>query len=140
MLLDTLSDASSVNKTYLSNIHFAVPDDIQSYLTLNRSSKNKQIVAMKKILQHYSHFDMQPLFEWEFKALPLIIGWFEKAAAHTTDFDEKISKMKLACIYDFVREFPMLSIAPVTGQGAEDFSAKMQVQGKYQQSSCCTIL
>ena len=141
-----LCDTSSVNNTYLSNhtlenlgasellinLHtlltsnpdtLPMPADVHSRLALNRSGKSKGQVAMIKILQHHSHFDMQPFFAWEFKVLPLIINWFTKAKACTTEFDEQISKMKLSCMYDFVREFPMLYIEPVTRKEIEECSA-----------------
>ena len=125
-----LCDTSNVNNTYLSNHTLGtlymsgnVSADVQSYLTLNASSRDKGRIAMTKILQHHSHFDMQPFFEWEFKVLPLIINWLEKADHCTTEFDEQISKMKLSCMYDFVREFPMLYIEPVTRKEIEECSA-----------------
>ena len=46
--------------------------------------------------------------------MPIIIKWFENAAFTTTGYDEKINKMKLSVIYDFVKEFPMLYIEPMT--------------------------
>ena len=125
-----LCDTSSVNKTYLSNHTLSdlgtphlVPAGTLFYLFLNRSSENKGQIAMSKILRHHSHFSVQPFFEWEFKVLPLVVDWLEKAAACTNGFDEKISKMKLSCIYDFVREFPMLYIEPVTRKEIEECSA-----------------
>ena len=70
---------------------------------------------MIKILQHHSHFDMQPFFEWEFKFLPIMINWFTKATTRLdTSFVEKINKMKLSVTYDFIKEFPMLYIESVT--------------------------
>ena len=132
-----LCDTSSVNNTYLSNhtlwslyMSGNVSADVQSYLTLNASSRDKGRIAMTKILQHHSHFDIQPFFEWEFKVLPLVIDWFAKAAACTTEFDEQISKMKLSCMYDFVREFPMLYVEPVTGKEIGKYTAmEMQLVG-----------
>ena len=125
-----LCDTSSVNNTYLSNhtlwslyMSGNVSADVQSYLTLNASSRDKGRIAMTKILQHHSHFDMQPFFEWEFKVLPLIINWLENADACTNEFDEQIKRTKLSCMYDFVREFPMLYIGPVTRKEIEEFSA-----------------
>ena len=137
-----LCDTSSLNNTYLSN-HTLVsmtlrncPGHIQSYLGLNRSREDKGQIAMTKILQQHSCFSMQPFFEWEFKVLPLVIDWFEKAAACTTTFDEKIKRTKLSCIYDFVREFPMLYIEPVTRKEIEEFSVleKQLQRGQSQQA------
>jgi len=83
-----LCDTCSANNTYHSNhtlrIINGVPStgarsvyDIKANLELNRYI-DKQRVAMIKILQHHTNFDMQPFFEWEFKVLPIMIGWFTK--------------------------------------------------------------
>ena len=136
-----LCDTSSVNNMYLSNHTLGnlgmrdVSADVRSYLDLNRSSENKRKIAMTKILCHNSHINMQPFFEWELKVLPLIVTWLEKATACTTEFDEQIRKMKLSCIYDFVREFPMLYIEPVTRKEIEEFSVlEIRLQRKSQQA------
>ena len=54
--------------------------------------------------------------------MPIFIGWLEKADHCTTGFDKKISKIKLSCMYDFVREFPMLYVEPVTRKEIEECS------------------
>ena len=125
-----LCDTANVNKTYLSNhtlgtliISEEIPSDIQLNLDLNTSSEDKGQIARRKILRHHSHFNVQPFFEWEFKVLPLIIKWFEKADACTPTFGEQIKDMKLSCMYEFIREFPMLYIEPVTRKEIEEFSA-----------------
>ena len=152
-----LCDTSSVNNTYCSNhtlldlglsgcFGWVVPADVRSYLDLNGSSEDKGQVAMTKILQHHSHFKVQAFFQWEFKVLPLIINWLENAADCTTEFDEQISKMKLSCMYDFVREFPMLYIEPVTRKEIEKCSAmEMKMEGdplqeaRFEQVQKCKI-
>ena len=99
-----LCNTSSINKTYLSNHtledlgrdHWGIPDDVRSYLVLNRDSEDKGHVAVTKILQHHSHFNVQPFFEWEFKVLPLMISWLEKANACTSNFEEKINRMMIS--------------------------------------------
>jgi len=143
-----LCDTSSVNNTYLSNhtlldltseqsflqgpIH-NLPPAVHSYLALNRSTRDREKVAMAKILLNHSHFNVQPFFEWELKVLPLMIGWFTRAVTFSFTFTigeiaysmcpEKIKKMKLSVIYDFIKEFPMLYIEPVTRQEIEDCTA-----------------
>mmetsp|Transcript_26470 Transcript_26470/g.48708 ORF Transcript_26470/g.48708 Transcript_26470/m.48708 type:complete len:486 (+) Transcript_26470:181-1638(+) len=112
-----LCNTSSVNKTFLSNHTLqdmggrdaTVPPDVSSYLDLNTGTDKKQ-VAIIKILQNHHHFNMQPLFEWDFKALPLVIGWFERAAACPTDFNANIGNRKLSSIYQFIRGIPPLYI------------------------------
>ena len=125
-----LCDTSSVNNTYSSNHTISsigyfgtsnIPRYILQYLEVNGSSRTKQQVVMEKILHSYSHFDMEPFFEWEFKVLPLMIDWFAKAAACTVD--KKIKKMRLSVMYDFIKEFPMLYIEPVTRKEIEFYTS-----------------
>lgn len=118
-----LCDTSSINNTFLSNhiLHHIrcsrisnddamVPDDMRSYLDLNGGADKKK-VAIIKILQNHRHFDMQPLFEWDFKALPLVIDWFERAAACPTDSNNaNIGNRKLSSIYQFIRGMPTLYV------------------------------
>ena len=136
-----LCDTSTVNNTYLSNHTLALLTldltyndgllyDICENLRLNRENEDKGRVAMNKILQDHSHFNVHPFYEWEFKVFPHIINWFAKAKACATEFDEQIKKMKLSCLYDFVNEFPMLYIEPVTRQEIEDCSdMELQLKG-----------
>ena len=82
-----LCDTSSINKTFLSNHTLESLDavtwprtaDVRSMLALNSSTEDKKNAAIKKILKHHRHFDMQPLFEWDLKVLPLAFNWFERA-------------------------------------------------------------
>ena len=69
-----LCDTSTVNNTFLSNHtigFFGHPrpnnlsPDLESSLALNQSSDDKKQVAIKKILKHHRHLDMQPFFEWD---------------------------------------------------------------------------
>lgn len=138
---NVLCDTSSVNKTFLSNHTLQrigryrstnlrwLPQVVKSYLELNGSSEDKKKIAMKKILQHHSDFNMKPLFEWEFKALPLVIGWCERASACTTAFESKIGRVKLSSIYQFVREMPVMYVEARTRQELEAIRAmKMRLQ------------
>ena len=102
---------------------------INAFLVFNRI-EDKHWVAMQKILNAHSHFDMQPFFEWEFKVMPIMIEWFTKASSYTAEYDEKINKMKLSVMYDFIREFPMLCIDPVTRKEiAECTALEEELQG-----------
>ena len=142
-----LCDTSSINNTYLSNHTLEglgeythrvgdVPTDLVLLLNLNRNNQDKGKAAMTKILQHHSHFNMQPFFEWELKVLPLMISWLEKARTRTSNLGEKIKRTKLSIAYDFVREFPMLYIEPVTRKEIEDCSAmEKQLQGDQSQQA-----
>jgi len=119
-----LCDTSSVNNTYLSNHTLCnlgndvgVPPNTDLSLRLNGSEHEGQAVVVK-ILQQYHQIKVQPFFEWEFKVLPLLVGWFTKASKRATagppdaftcaTFEDSIKRMKINAIYDFVRELPML--------------------------------
>ena len=117
-----LCDTSSINSTFLSNhklecirvLPNADANPITPLLLLNKN-KNKKEVAMIKILQNHNEFDMLPFFEWEFKVLPLMINWFEKASAITnmpSGFLPNIGPRKLSSIYQFVRGMPLLCRDP----------------------------
>ena len=132
-----LCDTSSVNKTFMSN-HTLTSfgsrsltnvTDSQSLLALNRIV-DKQHVAITKILQNHSHFDMQPFFEWDFKVLPIMVEWFTKASTFCTiEYEEKIKKMRLSAVYDFIREFPMLYVEARTREEIKKHtSLEMQIQ------------
>ena len=129
-----LCDTSSVNATFLSNHTL---QDIHSYanqnadefnasslLLLNRR-KNKKEIAIIKILQHHVDFDMMPFFEWEFKVLPLMINWFDRASTITMpdDFEPNIGPRKLSSIYRFVRDMPVLYVETRLRKELEDIKA-----------------
>ena len=68
----------------------------------------------------------------------LVIAWLEKANACATTFEDKIQRVKLSITYDFVREFPMLFIDPVTRQEIEKYTAlEKKLQGN--QSKIATL-
>ena len=107
-----LCDTTSVNRTYLSNhtlekIYPTGDFHVNKYLALNKR-EDKQQVAMSKVLQRHSHFDMEPFFEWEFKVLPLMIQWFTNAVRRVTTYEQKISRLRLSATFDLIKEFPML--------------------------------
>ena len=131
-----LCDTSSVNKTYSSNhtLQYVGDDrgdfDVRYLLVLNKREDKRQ-VAITKILHVHSHFDMKPFFEWELKVLPLMIQWFTKASTCTSECDEKINRMRLSATYDFIREFPMLYIEPITRKEIAEYTAmEEQLHGK----------
>ena len=124
-----LCDKSNIKNTYLSNhTVYLTPEEsfleepIWFYSLLNRGTDDKRRVAIAKIVTHHSHFNVQPLFEWELKVLPLMVEFFKKAFTFSFSYfgetkiikRKKIKKMRLSVIYDFIKEFPMLYIEPVT--------------------------
>ena len=132
-----LCDTSSINNTYMSNHTLSrleknyeatktngIPECVRHRLSLNGRHEDKRRIAMQKILYYHSDFDMQPFFEWEFKALPIAIDWFTKAAAQTTGFEEKINRTKLSAIYQFVRDMPVLYVEAHLRKDLEDIKAK----------------
>jgi len=123
-----LCDTSSINATYLSNHNIItlgwenrsqVSGLVAQSLMLNRKGVEKLVkgkyyvsaedIAVVKILEHHQHFDMQPFFQWEFKFLPIVIGWLEKsliAQGKMNYSDANIDRRKLSSIYQFVRAMP----------------------------------
>jgi hypothetical protein len=128
---NTLCDTSSVNKTHLSNhtleeIDRALtifrfedprPQDVVSALELNQCA-DKQKVAVKKILKHHRHFNIQPFVQWDFKVLPLLIRWLERAAPFSAEFDMNgtIEMRKLTVVYEFIQALPELFVVNYTLQ------------------------
>mmetsp|Transcript_24672 Transcript_24672/g.51631 ORF Transcript_24672/g.51631 Transcript_24672/m.51631 type:complete len:456 (-) Transcript_24672:235-1602(-) len=120
-----LCDTSSVKATYLSNHTLSslsypvdrhrhrMPSDLVSSLDLNRD-RRKTHAAIVKILKHHVHFDMHPLFEWDFKLLPLFMKWMEAARDCPTDFDKDIRRRKLSALYQFIRAMPMMYVEACT--------------------------
>ena len=132
----SLCNAPSINDIYLSNHKLEklhtwrdIGAKLDSLLALNKSTKNKRHVAIKKILLHYPHdFDMEPLFdlsldeddsERDLRALPYAVSWFETATEaiigdeRPYPRDEKLSANDLECkkisaIYQFVTAMPMI--------------------------------
>ena len=142
-----LCDTSSVNKTYLSNhtlTHVSLKGntlyterEAVEYMKLNRENKkNKSRTARIKILDNHSHFDMHPFFQWDIKALPIIINWFSKAAVCTIGYGKKIRVNKLSSIYDFVKEFPSEFIEPLTRREIAQYTAlEQQLMGDIAQQA-----
>ena len=134
----SLCNTSSINNIYLSNHTFEklyTEQDkgakLKALLALNKSTRNKRHVAIKKILLHYPHnIDMEPLFDLtleeeddrqDLKALPYVVSWFETAKeaighGHQVDYlGRKVyasttENRKLSAIYQFVTAMPMLFI------------------------------
>ena len=132
-----LADTTSINNTYMSNHTLSrleknydatktkgIPECVRHRLSLNGRHEDKRRIAMEKILYYHSDFDMQPFFEWEFKALPIAIDWFTKAAAQTTGFEEKIKRSELSAIYQFIRNMPVLYVESRLRKDLEDIKAK----------------
>jgi len=123
-----LCNTSSINATYLSNHTLigigaevgsagigidsvAEASNFRSYLRMNTGADKNQ-VAIKKILRHHSHIDMESFFEWDLKVLPAAIVWFDRARACTENDEAEmnVDLMKLSAIYQFTRAMPMVFV------------------------------
>ena len=75
---------------------------------------------MIKVLHHHQKFDMQPLLEWDLKALPYVIQKFDTAIWCVEESDpsggialpnvDGIKSRKLDTIYQFIGGMPMMYI------------------------------
>jgi len=130
-----LCDESSDNSTFLSNhtlndIDFSkknISQDLRplirtlrlrSVLALNVVEDKKQVAIIKTYRRNFRNLDMLPFFEWEFKILPLMIDWLEKAfiacnnealggeysASEMARHEARHRSVQLSCIYQFVRD------------------------------------
>ena len=135
--MKVLCDASSINATFLSNHSLenlggapslggsSIPRDVRSLLRLNKSSENKRRVAIKKILKHHQHFDMQPFFEWDLKVLPIAVTWFERARSIGNNDEAGIDKRKLDAIYQFILAMPMVYVEGWTRRELDEISSSI---------------
>ena len=130
---NVLCDTTSVNATFLSNHTLRhvgnVEEDasrvILPLLDLNERDDKKEVATIK-ILQNHDDFDMLPFFEWEFKVLPLVVNWLERASSYEMpdDFEPNIERRKLSTIYQFVRGMPLLYVDTRLRKELEDIKAK----------------
>ena len=135
-----LCDTSSINSTFLSNHTLRYVTQLISRAPLKplldlNMRKNKKEVAIIKILLHHNNFDMMPFFEWEFKVLPLMIDWFERASAidmncMPRDYEPNIGPRKLSSIYQFVRGMPLLYVETRLRQELKEIKAAQKQSEK----------
>ena len=69
---------------------------------------------------------MLPFFEWEFKYLPLVLNWLERASEceMPRGFEPNIEPRKLSTINQFVRGLPLLYVESRLRKELEDIQAK----------------
>ena len=84
---------------------------------------------MIKILQCHNDFDMLPFFEWEFKVLPLVLSWFERASVleMPDNFEPNIERRKLSTIFQFVRGMPVLYVETRLRKELEDLKEEQRM-------------
>jgi len=125
-----LCNPTSINATHSSN-HTLIDLKIQGNMLLLHSKlqmnkcENKSHVAMIKILIYHPNIDMEALFEWgsgderSLKALPYVVGWFERAE-EAVDIQEG---KRLSAIYQFALAMPLMFI-PASHTKADDKKRK----------------
>ena len=122
-----LCDTSSINNTYLSNhtlTHVGAmmngmngtPRDIVDLLKMNEGAQHSdfrcQRLVRVKILMSHPDLDMEPLFAYKLKFLPLITNWFRQNIQLCGDGVGSVPKMQsreLSAVYKFVRGMPLLA-------------------------------
>jgi len=121
-----LCDTSSINNTYSSNhtmkeVFLFVGSEKPAFhkiLKLNKGT-NKSHVAIKKILKYHPNIDMEPLYdwgsegEWSLKALPYVVGWFDRAREAVANDDGEsyeIETRALSAIYQFAKDVPLMFV------------------------------
>ena len=138
-----LCNSTNVNATCLSNhtlhtlqsVGTSTDNFTSSLLELNRRDDKKE-VAMIKMLQRHEDFDMLPFFEWEFKVLPLVVNWLERASGYQMPrgFEPNIEGRKLSTIYQFVRGLPLLYVETRLRKELEDIkSEESQMEEKLEE-------
>ena len=119
-----LCNTSNINDTYDSNHTLESTglrhstDRLEYLLDLNKDT-NKSRVVIKKILKYHPNIDMEPLFDWDadedeqnLKALPHVVGWFDRAKEAVADDDENynVEEKKLTAIMQFAKAMPLLFV------------------------------
>ena len=135
-----LCNSTNVNATFLSNhtlqsVGTSTDNFTSSLLELYRRDDKKE-VAMIKMLQCHEDFDMLPFFEWEFKVLPLVVNWLERASGYQMPrgFEPNIEERKLSTIYQFVRGMPVLYVETRLRKELEDIKAEeSQLEEKFEE-------
>ena len=61
-----------------------------------------------------------------------MIHWFATAETGRTVFKEKMDKMRLSSIYDFIKEFPMLYVEPMTRHEIAEYTVLEELLIGYQ--------
>mmetsp|Transcript_38504 Transcript_38504/g.80681 ORF Transcript_38504/g.80681 Transcript_38504/m.80681 type:complete len:398 (-) Transcript_38504:474-1667(-) len=111
-----LCDASSLNKTHLSNHvlqdfgNVPLPANLSILLRLNSNNDKKQ-VAIQKILLRNAYFNMEPFHrEWGMKMLPVAVSWFDRARCSARRIKQNFDAKKLSAIYQFAKTLPMMLV------------------------------
>ena len=130
-----LCDTSSINNTYLSNhnlTHIGAPsnyvDDTPTHVTdllemnaaaLSSNRRNREIAFMHslkrcKIFMSHPDLDMEPMFVYKLKCLPLVVEWFRRSiqlcgneVGRWKESFSELQSRELSAVYKFVRGMPL---------------------------------
>eukprot|EP00984_Skeletonema_dohrnii_P001042 scaffold328_cov95-Skeletonema_dohrnii-CCMP3373.AAC.7 len=119
-----LCDTASVNNTYLSNHTL---ERIGGYFHPNTPSDINCATATCKILDSHPDIDVEPLFQWKLKCLPLVVSWFENARSYLGNVNESTEVFQcrqLSALYKFVRGMPQLAVDGYRGKNTTDIQPK----------------
>ncbi|KAK1734350.1 leucine-rich repeat protein [Skeletonema marinoi] len=148
-----LCDTSCINNTYLSNHTlvafggytttgggggygtYVTPSDIVGYLWLNKWGKR---AAMSKILDSHPDIDVEPLFQWKLKCLPLVVKWLENAKPYLFRVNanvptEEFQYRQLSAVFKFVRGSPQLAVDGYRGKKMKNIQT-MSKKRKFDQT------
>ena len=162
-----LCNTSSIDSIYSSNHTLETltfkcfekpPQQLLPLLIMNKGT-NKHHVTIKKILRYHPNIDMSPLYEldseggeYNLKALPYLIAWFDEASKAVLDvgkrrhfsddssdygedsYDYQVDEQKLSALYQFVKTMPMLFVVYGMNQPKRKYST-LNMSQKYSAGS-----
>ena len=104
-----------------------MPSDIVEYLTFNKLQNCAAVMC--KILDSHPDIDIEPLFQWKLKCLPLVVRWLGKAKpylgyTHMCKAEETFQCRELSMVYKFVRGMPQLAVDSYHGKKMKDVQPK----------------
>ena len=117
-----LGDTSSINNTYLSNHTIEligescnsgspvnqVHERVRDLLRMHENANSRDIAICKIFLSHRD-LDVEPMFEWGLKFLPLIATWFGKIHGYDMPPTTNTHCSELSVVYKFIRGMPALT-------------------------------
>ena len=85
----------------------------------------KHHAAVCKVIENHPDINMEPLFQWKLKFLPLIVNWFQEARIHQdVESAEVFQCRELSAVYKFVRGLPLLTVDCYRNQKVLDIQPK----------------
>ena len=135
-----LCDTSSINNTYQSNHTIEligesynvgspvnqVHELVRNLLRMTENA-NSRGIAKCKILLYHRDLDVEPVFKWDLKFLPLMVTWFEKIYRCNmlpSIFNTRCSE--LSVVYKFIRGMPPKTVECYWQQFVTNAQARRQ--------------